>query len=67
MRGIDAVSGTPRNLDVVLPAAVGGSGVVAARWDLAHRRLLVLARHDNSSSGLLDCWLVQLQAQAGGD
>ena len=67
IRGIDPVSGTPQNLDIVLPATVGGSGTLAVRWDLAHGRLLVLARHDNSSSGLLDFWLVQLQAQAGGD
>ena len=65
IRGVDAVNGMPQNLDVVLPAAVGGSGVVAGRWDLAHGRLLVLARHDNSNSGLLDYWLVELQARAG--
>jgi hypothetical protein len=65
IRGVDAGSGVPQNLDVVLPSVVGGSGIVAARWDLAHGRLLVLARHDNSSSGLLDYWLVQLQARAG--
>ena len=67
IRGIDPVSGTPQDLDSVLPGTVGGSGVVTARWDLAHGRLLVLARHDNSSSGLLDYWLVQLQPQAGAD
>jgi hypothetical protein len=36
------------------------------RWDLAHGRLLVLARHDSSNSGLLDYWLVQLRAPATG-
>jgi len=44
IRGIDPVSGTPQNLDIVLPATVGGSGTLAVRWDLAHGRLLVLAR-----------------------
>lgn len=65
LRGIDAVTGVPQNLDISLPAGIGGSGAVAARWDLAHGRLLVLARHDNSRSGLLDFWLVQLHAQSG--
>jgi hypothetical protein len=64
VRGVDPTNGDVRNLDVVLPATVGGSGTVAARWDLAHGRLLVLARHDNSNSGLLDYWLVQLRSEA---
>jgi hypothetical protein len=66
IRGVDPISGTPQNLDIALPATVGGPGVVTARWDLAHGRLLVLARHNTSSSGLLDYWLVQLRARAGG-
>lgn len=65
LRGIDPVDGIAKDVDVVLPAAVGGSGAVAARWDLGHGRLLVLAHRDNSNSGLLDYWLVQLRAQAG--
>jgi hypothetical protein len=66
LRGIDPVDGTVRNLGVELSAAVGGSGVVAGRWDLAHRRLLVLARRDDgSNAGQLDYWLVQLQAKQG--
>jgi hypothetical protein len=52
---------------MALPATVGGSSAVAARWDLTHGRLLVLARRDNSSLGLLDYWLVQLRAQVGGE
>ncbi len=67
LRGIDPVSGTPQNLDIALPATVGGSRAVTARWDATHGRLLVLARHDNSSPELLDYWLVQLRAQAGGE
>jgi hypothetical protein len=64
LRGVDPTSGVVRNLDVVLPPEVGGAGVVAARWDLAHGLLLVVARHDNSNSGPLDYWLVQLRAPA---
>ena len=64
MRGIDSSSGALHNLEVSLPPGVGGSGPVAARWDLGHGRLLVLARHDNTGSGLLDYWLVDLQARA---
>jgi hypothetical protein len=41
------------------PAFQADVAVMVARWDLAHGRLLVLARHDNSNSGLLDYWLVQ--------
>jgi hypothetical protein len=66
LRGIDSSSGTLHNLDVTLPPGVGGSGQVAARWDLSHGRLLVFARHDNTGSGLLDYWLVDLQARAAG-
>jgi len=55
VRGIDPVEGTVRNLGVELPAAVGGAGVVTARWDLAHGRLLVLARRDDrANAGQLD-------------
>jgi hypothetical protein len=66
IRAVDTSGGTVRNLDIVLPPTVGGSGTVTARWDLAHGRLLVLARHDSSNSGLLDYWLVQLRAPATG-
>jgi len=66
VRGVDPVESTFRNLGVELPAAVGGAGVVTARWDLAHGRLLVLARRDDgSNAGQLDYWLVQLQAKQG--
>jgi hypothetical protein len=65
VRGVEPMSGAVRNMDVVLPPNVGGSGAVAARWDLAHGRLLVMARRDNSNSGLLDYWLVQLRAAGG--
>jgi hypothetical protein len=66
VRGVDPSSGAVRTLDIVLPPTVGGSGTVTARWDLAHGRLLVLARHDSFNSGLLDYWLVQLRAPATG-
>jgi hypothetical protein len=62
MRGIDSSSGALHNLEVTLPASVGGSGPVSVRWDLGRSRLLVLARHDSTGSGLLDYWLVELQA-----
>jgi len=40
--------------------------VVVGRWDLAHRRLLVLGRRDvGSNAGPLDYWLVQLHANQG--
>ncbi len=66
VRDIDPVDGSVRNLGVELSAPVGGSGVVAGRWDLAHGRLLVLARRDDgSNAGLLDYWLVQLRANQG--
>jgi hypothetical protein len=63
LRGVDSSNGALHNLDVTFPAGVGGSGPVAARWNLGHGRLLVLARHDSTGSGLLDYWLVELQAQ----
>ncbi len=65
VRGVDPANGTVRNLDVVLPAMVGGSGAATARWDLPHGQLLVLAPHDSSNSGLLDYWLVRLREPAG--
>ena len=67
VRAVDPLSGTVRTLDISLPPGVGGSGTVTARWDLVHGRMLVLARHDNSNSGLLDYWLVQLRAPASGE
>jgi hypothetical protein len=67
IRGVDPSGGAVRSLDIVLPPTVGGSGTVTARWDLVHGRLLVLARHDSGSSGLLDYWLVQLRAAAPGE
>src|ERR1700730_2260446 len=45
-RGADPVDGTGQSRGIELPAAVGGSGAVAARWDLAHGRLLILAPPD---------------------
>lgn len=68
LRGVDPVDGTVRNLAVELPVGVGGSGAFSVRWDVAHGQLLVLAhRRDNSSAGLLDYWLVQLQAPPNTD
>jgi len=65
--GVDPVDGTAQNLGIELPPTVGGSGAVAARWDLPHGRVLVLAHHDGSSAGRLDYWLVQLQAPSGAE
>lgn len=65
VRAIDTVSGAVRNLDMMLPAGVGGAGAVSARWDLGHGQLLVVASHDNTNSGQLDFWLVQVAGQAG--
>jgi len=67
IEGVDRADGAPRSLDIALPTTVGGTGPVAARWDLAHGRVLVLARHDNSSSTQLDFWLVQLRAASTPD
>jgi hypothetical protein len=67
LQGVDPISGTPRNLDIALPTMVGSGGPVAARWDLAHGRVLVLAHHDNSSANQLDFWLVQLRAASTPD
>jgi hypothetical protein len=65
--GINPVTGAARDLGVTLPPQVAQSGAVAARWDLAHGRLLVVARRDNSNPASLDYWLVQLRAQERGD
>ncbi len=65
--GVDPVDGTAQSLGIELPSAVGGSGAVAARWDLAHGRLLILAPPDGATAGVLQYWLVQLQATQGAD
>jgi hypothetical protein len=65
LRSLDAVSGAPQILDVTLPNGVGGSAAVAARWDVRHGRLLLLARRDNSSAAL-EFWLVQVRAEGTG-
>jgi hypothetical protein len=65
MRVVDAGSGVPQTLDVTLPNAVGGSAAVAARWDVRHGRLLLLAHRDNSTAAL-DFWLVQVRADGTG-
>lgn len=62
IEGIDAVGGVPQNLGILLPTGVGGDGTVAARWDVRHGRLLLLARRGDSSTGL-DYWMVQVLAQ----
>jgi hypothetical protein len=62
LQGIDAAGGALQNLGMVLPRGVGGSGTVAARWDVRHGRLLLLARRGDSSPGL-DYWMVQILAQ----
>jgi hypothetical protein len=67
IRGIDPTSGSTRDLDVTMPSGAGGSGPVAARWDLAHGRVLLLARHDKSSPSQLDYWLVQLKESTAAD
>ena len=58
---IDAAGGALQNLGIVLPTGVGGAGAVAARWDVRHGRLLLLARRGDSSPGL-DYWMVQVLA-----
>jgi hypothetical protein len=67
VRAIDPVTGVARDLGVTLPTDVAQSGAVAARWDLARGRLLVMARRDNSNPASLDYWLVQLRAQERGE
>ncbi|MGI9148741.1 MAG: PEGA domain-containing protein [Chloroflexota bacterium] len=61
VRGIDPITGAVQNLGIELPAGVGCSAAVAARWDLAHVRVLILAHREGVSAGALDYWLVQLQ------
>jgi hypothetical protein len=63
VRGVDTDDGAVRTLGIELPAGVGGSGAVTARWDPQHGRALVLApRSDGAATGLLDYWLVQLRS-----
>jgi len=62
IQGVDSVSGATVNLDIALPTGVGGSASVAARWDVRHGRLLLLARRGNSNPGL-DYWVVQVMAR----
>jgi len=62
IQGIDALSGALQSLGITLPTGVGGVGAVAARWDVRHGRLLLLARRGASSPGL-DYWVVQVLAQ----
>jgi len=59
---VDAVSGATENLGIALPIGVGGSAAVAARWDVRHGRLLLLARQGNSTAGL-EYWVVQVMAR----
>jgi hypothetical protein len=61
--GIDPVRGSPQNLGIVLPTGVGGATTAAARWDIRHGRLLILAPRGGSNT--LDYWVVQVQAQRG--
>jgi hypothetical protein len=56
------VSGTIQNLGIALPTGVGGSAAVAARWDVRHGRLLLLARRGNSNPGV-DYWVAQVLAR----
>jgi hypothetical protein len=62
IQGVDAVSGATENLGIALPTGVGGSAAVAARWDVRHGRLLLLARQGNSTAGL-EYWVVQVMAR----
>ena len=61
VRGVDPITGAVQNLGIEVPPGVGGSGAVAARWDLARGRVLILARHEGMSAAVVDYWLVQLQ------
>jgi hypothetical protein len=62
IRGVDALSGATEDVGIELPAGVGGSSAVAARWDVRHGRLLLLARRADSNPGL-DYWVVQVLAR----
>jgi hypothetical protein len=61
--GIDPVRGSPQNLGILLPTGVGGAATAAARWDIRHGRLLILAPRGDSNT--LDYWVVQVQAERG--
>ncbi len=65
IQGVDALSGATENLGIALPAGIGGTGAVAARWDVHHGRLLLVARRGDSNPGL-DYWLVQILARDAG-
>ena len=67
VRGLNPVDGTDQNLGIELPSTVGASGAVTARWDLAHGRLLIVAHPDGSTAGVLEYWLVQLQAPSAAE
>jgi hypothetical protein len=62
VRGLDPADGTAQNLGIELPPTVGGTGAIGARWDLAHGRLLIVAPAEGATSGVVQYWLVQLQA-----
>jgi hypothetical protein len=62
VQGVDAVSGMIQDLGIALPTGVGGPAAVAARWDVHHGRLLLLARRGNSNPGL-NYWVVQVLAR----
>ncbi len=62
IEAIDAAEGTPQNLGIMLAPGVGGSAAAAARWDVLHGRLLLVAPRADSSTGL-DYWVVQVLAQ----
>jgi len=61
VRGVDPITGAVQNLGIEVPPGVGGSGAVAARWDLARGRVLILARREGMSAAVADYWLVQVQ------
>jgi hypothetical protein len=67
VRSIDIGDGTARDFGIELPPTVSSSGAVAARWDLPHGRLLIVAHPYGASAGVLEYWLVQLQARQGVD
>ena len=66
LQAIDSVSGRVRDLGVQFPVEVAPNvSVIGVRWDLAHARVLVLARpadHGSAGSPAVDAWLIDLAA-----
>jgi hypothetical protein len=69
LRSIDPTSGAAHDLNVQVPASTGRGAGPAARWDVGHGQVLLLARPSNGAlagksapGGPLQAWLVSFAA-----